>query len=175
MRKRIVVSFAIGVCGLAFTTALIAAANQSTATVVTTREGREIKGTTVTEDTFVVHIRDDRGQIHVFDKVTRTVVVVPAAGISYERLVKAGAEPHNWLMYWGDYQGTHYSALKQIDDHQRRAAAGGVDVADARRRRAPGHAARRRRRDVHDAAWRRRRARRANRPRRSGDTRGSRR
>ena len=41
-------------------------------------------------------------------------MVVPAAGISYERLVKAGAEPHNWPMYWGDYQGTHYSALTQI-------------------------------------------------------------
>ena len=27
----------------------------------------------------------------------------------YERLLKAKAEPHNWLMYWGDYQGTHYS------------------------------------------------------------------
>ena len=114
MRSRAVVSFTIAVCGLAFTTALVAAANQSTATVVTTRDGREIKGTTVTEDTFVVHIRDDSGQIHVFDKVTRTVVVVPAAGISYERLVNAGAEPHNWLMYWGDFQGTHYSALKQI-------------------------------------------------------------
>jgi alcohol dehydrogenase (cytochrome c) len=30
-------------------------------------------------------------------------------------LVKAGAEPQNWLMYWGDYQSTHYSGLKQID------------------------------------------------------------
>ena len=36
-------------------------------------------------------------------------------GVTYERLMKPGAEPHNWLMYWGDYQGTHYSALKQID------------------------------------------------------------
>ena len=25
------------------------------------------------------------------------------------------AEPQNWLTYWGDYQGTHYSLLKQID------------------------------------------------------------
>jgi alcohol dehydrogenase (cytochrome c) len=38
-----------------------------------------------------------------------------AGGVSFDRLVKAAAEPHNWLMYWGNYQGTHYSALSQID------------------------------------------------------------
>jgi mono/diheme cytochrome c family protein len=37
-----------------------------------------------------------------------------AGGVSYERLVNAKAEPHNWLMYWGDYSGQHYSALTQI-------------------------------------------------------------
>jgi PQQ-dependent dehydrogenase (methanol/ethanol family) len=36
-------------------------------------------------------------------------------GVTDERLRTARAEPHNWLMYWGDYQGTHYSALKAID------------------------------------------------------------
>jgi PQQ-dependent dehydrogenase (methanol/ethanol family) len=35
-------------------------------------------------------------------------------GVTYERLVMASAEPQNWLMYWGDYQGTHYSRLDQI-------------------------------------------------------------
>ena len=35
--------------------------------------------------------------------------------LTYERLLNAQAEPQNWLMYWGNYQGTHYSALKQID------------------------------------------------------------
>jgi len=35
-------------------------------------------------------------------------------GVGYERLIRAAAEPHNWFMYWGDYQGTHYSALDQI-------------------------------------------------------------
>jgi alcohol dehydrogenase (cytochrome c) len=35
-------------------------------------------------------------------------------GLSYDRLRNAQAEPHNWLTYWGDYQGTHYSALKEI-------------------------------------------------------------
>jgi putative heme-binding domain-containing protein len=38
-----------------------------------------------------------------------------AGGVTVERLVKAVAEPHNWLMYWGDYRATHYSALSQID------------------------------------------------------------
>ena len=36
-------------------------------------------------------------------------------GVTFDRLLKASAEPHNWLMYWGDFQGTHYSGLKQID------------------------------------------------------------
>jgi PQQ-dependent dehydrogenase (methanol/ethanol family) len=36
-------------------------------------------------------------------------------GVSAERLAKASAEPHNWLMYWGDYQSTHYSGLTQIN------------------------------------------------------------
>jgi alcohol dehydrogenase (cytochrome c) len=34
--------------------------------------------------------------------------------VSFERLKNAKAEPHNWLMYWGDYQGTHYSSLEQV-------------------------------------------------------------
>ncbi len=39
--------------------------------------------------------------------------VVPG-GVTYERLLHARSEPHNWLMYWGDYQGTHYSSLSSI-------------------------------------------------------------
>jgi alcohol dehydrogenase (cytochrome c) len=34
--------------------------------------------------------------------------------VTYERLTKASREPHNWLTYWGDYQGTHSSGLAQI-------------------------------------------------------------
>jgi alcohol dehydrogenase (cytochrome c) len=37
------------------------------------------------------------------------------ASLTYERLRNAPAEPQNWLMYWGNYQGTHFSSLKQID------------------------------------------------------------
>jgi len=35
-------------------------------------------------------------------------------GLDYERIRNSDREPHNWLTYWGDYQGRHYSALKQI-------------------------------------------------------------
>ena len=38
-----------------------------------------------------------------------------ASTLDHARLVKADAEPHNWLMYWGNYQSTHYSGLNQID------------------------------------------------------------
>ena len=34
--------------------------------------------------------------------------------MSFERLRNAKDEARNWLMYWGDYQGTHYSSLNQI-------------------------------------------------------------
>ncbi|HEV8130782.1 MAG TPA: PQQ-dependent dehydrogenase, methanol/ethanol family [Acidobacteriota bacterium] len=38
-----------------------------------------------------------------------------AGGLPYERIRNSEREPHNWLTYWGDYQGTHYSTLKQIN------------------------------------------------------------
>jgi PQQ-dependent dehydrogenase (methanol/ethanol family) len=37
-----------------------------------------------------------------------------AGGLTYERIRQAASEPQNWLTYWGDYQGTHYSGLKEI-------------------------------------------------------------
>ena len=36
-------------------------------------------------------------------------------GLTYERIVNAKAEPQNWLTYWGDYTGRHYSTLNQIN------------------------------------------------------------
>ena len=36
-------------------------------------------------------------------------------GLTFERLRNAAAEPQNWPTYWGDYQGRHFSGLKQID------------------------------------------------------------
>jgi len=48
--------------------------------------------------------------------ISKTAVATPVpGGVTYERLLNARTEPHNWLMYWGDYQGTHYSSLKSID------------------------------------------------------------
>jgi PQQ-dependent dehydrogenase (methanol/ethanol family) len=44
---------------------------------------------------------------------TSTDANIPG-GVPYERLLKASAEPQNWPMFWGNYQGTHYSGLKQI-------------------------------------------------------------
>src|SRR5262249_1392034 len=38
-----------------------------------------------------------------------------AGGLTFERIRNAKAEPQNWLTYWGDYLGTHYSPLRQIN------------------------------------------------------------
>jgi PQQ-dependent dehydrogenase (methanol/ethanol family) len=38
-----------------------------------------------------------------------------SAGLSYERIRKASAEPQNWLTYWGDYGAKHYSSLSDIN------------------------------------------------------------
>lgn len=40
----------------------------------------------------------------------------PAAdlNVTWARLQKARSEPHNWLTYWGDLNGQHYSELAQI-------------------------------------------------------------
>ena len=46
---------------------------------------------------------------------SKTILQPLPGGVSYERLVHSGAEPQNWLTYWGDYQGTHYSALSQVN------------------------------------------------------------
>lgn len=36
-------------------------------------------------------------------------------GLTSQRIAHAQAEPQNWLSYWGDVQGLHYSSLSQID------------------------------------------------------------
>src|SRR4051812_28257094 len=41
-------------------------------------------------------------------------VMWAADPITYERLLKAGDEPGNWLMYSGNYEGHRYSRLDQI-------------------------------------------------------------
>src|SRR5215467_1430230 len=45
-----------------------------------------------------------------------TLAVAPAwSQVSYERLVKSGAEPQNWLSYSGSYASWRYSTLDQIN------------------------------------------------------------
>jgi alcohol dehydrogenase (cytochrome c) len=34
--------------------------------------------------------------------------------VTFSRLRNAAAEPHNWLTYWGNLAGHHYSGLQQI-------------------------------------------------------------
>jgi alcohol dehydrogenase (cytochrome c) len=38
-----------------------------------------------------------------------------ASGVTYERLLNARSEPHNWLTYYGAYDGKRYSPLDQIN------------------------------------------------------------
>ena len=124
--------------------------------VVTTRDGREVRGVRRNEDTFSVQIVDAFGMLHMFDKLQlasfrvenaslmpadyrtrlttgeidnlvaylaslreRAAVIADisslANGVTEDRLANAAREPNNWLMYWGNYQGTHYSGLNQID------------------------------------------------------------
>lgn len=47
--------------------------------------------------------------------LTKAAAAPIAGGLEYERLRYASREPQNWLTYWGDYQGRHYSALNQIN------------------------------------------------------------
>ena len=46
--------------------------------------------------------------------ILKTAAAAISGGVSYERLSNSDAEPQNWMHYWGNYQGTHYSGLKQI-------------------------------------------------------------
>jgi len=46
--------------------------------------------------------------------LAKTIQVDIPGGLSFARLRDAQAEPQNWLTYWGDYQGHHFSSLRQI-------------------------------------------------------------
>jgi len=53
------------------------------------------------------------GSLRARDLATTATVTIPG-GVTYDRLRNAKSEPQNWLHYWGDYQGTHFSGLKDI-------------------------------------------------------------
>ncbi len=46
--------------------------------------------------------------------LAQTIHAEIPGGLTYERIANASAEPQNWLTYWGDYQGRHFSSLKEI-------------------------------------------------------------
>src|SRR5439155_23413602 len=104
------------------------------AIVVKTRDGREIRGLRRNEDTFSLQIVDASGQLHLLDKaalvpgdaaprlsdaelqnVNAYLLALPGPGLTYERIRSAASEPQNWLTYWGDYHGTHYSRLASLN------------------------------------------------------------
>src|SRR5262249_10580755 len=46
--------------------------------------------------------------------IAKTAAASIRGGVTSERLRDSDKEPQNWMHYWGNYEGTHYSALKQI-------------------------------------------------------------
>ena len=60
-------------------------------------------------DSLVAYLRTLNGR-----DLSRTVQASIPGGLTFERIRNSAAEPQNWLTYWGDYLGRHYSALKEI-------------------------------------------------------------
>ncbi len=48
------------------------------------------------------------------DYVKTAATELPAGGLTYERILNSAKEPQNWLTYWGDYAGKHFTQLSQI-------------------------------------------------------------
>jgi PQQ-dependent dehydrogenase (methanol/ethanol family) len=46
--------------------------------------------------------------------LTKTAMASIPGGVTYDQLRNSNAQPQNWMHYWGNYQGTHYSALKEV-------------------------------------------------------------
>lgn len=46
--------------------------------------------------------------------LSKTAAAAIPGGVTFERLRNSDAEPQNWMHYWGNYRGTHYSSLKDI-------------------------------------------------------------
>src|SRR5256886_15775781 len=82
---------------------------------VTSRDGIEVRGLRLNEDTFTLQLVDADGALHLFDKLTRTHVRAAARPASSDRLVLADAEPQNSFVYRGNFPGPHSSALSESD------------------------------------------------------------
>ena len=46
--------------------------------------------------------------------LSKAALMPMKGGLAYDRIVNSRQEPHNWFTYYGDYEGRHYSLLKQI-------------------------------------------------------------
>src|SRR5688572_9601749 len=63
------------------------------------------------------HAQRPKGEQAMMHRVLAMVILLGAAvhaQVSYDRLLRADAEPHNWLTYSGAYTGHRYSTLTQI-------------------------------------------------------------
>ncbi len=68
-------------------------------------------------------------KIHTARDLSQTIRAALPGGLDYGRIQKSSAEPQNGLTYWGDYQGTHFSSLHQIDTAEREPSA--IPLGDA--------------------------------------------
>ena len=86
------------------------------AELITLRNGKKVQGLVGGEDTFTLHVGSavvDKSLIAKREPLP-TVPELPGIGVTFERLRHSEAEPQNWLTYWGDLRGTHFSRLSQI-------------------------------------------------------------
>jgi alcohol dehydrogenase (cytochrome c) len=116
---------------------------------VQTSSTTTVQGVNRKEDTFTLHLLDEKRRWHLLNKRAIGVKTTerphprltpqqrddllafllnsplrydpPAKwqpevdfNVTFSRLRNAAAEPQNWLTYWGDLNGRHYSGLKQI-------------------------------------------------------------
>ena len=105
--------------------------------------GNGIEGVLKNRDTFTLHILDEQRRWHFLNNQTSKTATrphppfqadvlafllkggqrydppvpwkpAPDFNVTFARLNNPKAEPQNWLSYWGDLKGTHYSGLTQI-------------------------------------------------------------
>jgi alcohol dehydrogenase (cytochrome c) len=62
-----------------------------------------------------VPITEESRPFHALNEAMRGSAPPVAAALGHARLVRARAEPGNWLTYYGAYDGQRFSALDQID------------------------------------------------------------
>jgi len=65
----------------------------------------------------IAYIKETRSQAPELNKHGDSAGVwkpSPNLNVSFQRLKHAADEPQNWLTYWGNYEGLHFSRLKEI-------------------------------------------------------------